>query len=58
MQRMESLFEKLARAGASRAVAGIPNRPLGVRAVEHAQRDSIAQRLGTNFLYPILFGEE
>jgi glycosyltransferase involved in cell wall biosynthesis len=41
-----------------RAVAGIPNRPLGVRAVERAQRDSIAQRLGTNFLYPILFGEE
>jgi hypothetical protein len=41
-----------------RAVAGIPSRPLGVHAVERAQRDSIAQRLGANFLYPILFGEE
>ena len=41
-----------------RAVAGISSRPLGARAVERAQRDSIAQRLGTNFLYPILFGEE
>ena len=41
-----------------RAVAGISSRPLGVHAVERAQRDSIAQRLGANFLYPILFGEE
>jgi hypothetical protein len=41
-----------------RAVAGIPSRPLGVHAVERAQRDSITQRLGAAFLYPILFGEE
>ena len=41
-----------------KAVAEIPSRPLGVHAVERAQRDSIAQRLGTSFLYPILFGEE
>jgi len=41
-----------------KAVAGIPSRPLGAHAVERAQRDSIAQRLGTDFLYPILFGEE
>ena len=40
------------------AVAAIPGRPLGIQPVERAQRDSIAQRLGTNFLYPILFGEE
>lgn len=41
-----------------KAVAAIPGRPLGIHPVERAQRDSIAQRLGTNFLYPILFGEE
>jgi hypothetical protein len=41
-----------------KAVAEIPSRPLGVHAVERAQRDSIAQRLGTSFLYPILFGDE
>ena len=41
-----------------RAVAGIPSRPLGARPVERAQHDSIAQRLGASFLYPILFGEE
>jgi glycosyltransferase involved in cell wall biosynthesis len=41
-----------------KSVAEISRRPLGVRAVERAQRDSIAQRLGTRFLYPILFGEE
>ena len=41
-----------------KAVAAIPSRPLGIHPVERAQRDSIAQRLGTNFLYPILFGEE
>ena len=49
------------RAYASRfwnAVANIPQRPVKARAVERAQRDSIAQRLKTNFLYPILFGEE
>jgi hypothetical protein len=40
------------------AVADISNRPLGARVVERAQRDSIAQRLKANFLYPILFGEE
>jgi glycosyltransferase involved in cell wall biosynthesis len=39
-------------------VAEIPEHPLSVRAVERAQRDSIAQRLGTQFLYPLLFGEE
>jgi hypothetical protein len=41
-----------------KSVAGISRRPLGVHAVERAQRDSIAQRLGARFLYPILFGEE
>jgi hypothetical protein len=41
-----------------KSVAGISRRPLGVHAAERAQRDSIAQRLGTRFLYPILFGEE
>jgi hypothetical protein len=49
------------RAYASRfwdAVASIPQRPVRARAVERAQHDSIAQRLRTNFLYPILFGEE
>jgi glycosyl transferase family 1 len=49
------------RAYASRfwdAVANIPQRPVRTRAVERAQRDSIAQRLKTSFLYPILFGEE
>jgi glycosyltransferase involved in cell wall biosynthesis len=49
------------RAYASRfwdAVANIPQRPVRARAVERAQHDSIAQRLKTNFLYPILFGEE
>ena len=40
------------------AVANIPQRPVRARAVERAQHDSIAQRLKTNFLYPILFGEE
>jgi hypothetical protein len=40
------------------AVANIPHRPVRARAVERAQRDSIAQRLKTNFLYPILFGQE
>ena len=29
----------------------------GIHAVERAQRDSIAQRLGPHFLYPILFGQ-
>ncbi len=49
------------RAYASRfwdAVANIPQRPVRARAVERAQYDSIAQRLKTNFLYPILFGNE
>jgi glycosyltransferase involved in cell wall biosynthesis len=49
------------RAYASRfwdAVANIPQRPVRARAVERAQRDSIAQRLKKSFLYPILFGEE
>ncbi|MGA7880165.1 MAG: glycosyltransferase [Terrimicrobiaceae bacterium] len=41
-----------------KSVAGISRRPLGVHAVERAQRDSIAQRLGARFLYPILFSEE
>jgi glycosyltransferase involved in cell wall biosynthesis len=40
------------------AVANIPQRPVRARAVERAQHDSIAQRLRTTFLYPILFGEE
>lgn len=40
------------------AAASISKRPLGAHAVERAQHDSIAQRLQTNFLYPILFGEE
>jgi hypothetical protein len=40
------------------AVTDISRRPLSALAVERAQRDSIAQRLKTNFLYPILFGEE
>jgi hypothetical protein len=40
------------------AVANIPQRPVRARAVERAQHDSIAQRLKTNFLYPILFGEK
>jgi len=40
------------------AVADISRRPLGAHAVERAQHDSIAQRLQTDFLYPILFGEE
>jgi glycosyltransferase involved in cell wall biosynthesis len=41
-----------------KSVAEISGRPLGIHAVERAQRDSIAQRLGARFLYPILFGEE
>jgi glycosyltransferase involved in cell wall biosynthesis len=40
------------------AVANIPQRPVRARAVERAQHDSIAQRLKTDFLYPILFGEK
>lgn len=40
------------------ALADISQRPLAARAVERAQHDSIAQRLQTDFLYPILFGEE
>ena len=40
------------------AAANISQGPLKARAVERAQRDSIAQRLQTDFLYPILFGEE
>jgi hypothetical protein len=41
-----------------KALAEIPRQPPGARAVERAQRDSIAQRLNSQFLYPILFGEE
>jgi hypothetical protein len=40
------------------AVANIPQRPVRARAVERAQHDSIAQRLKTDFLYPLLFGEK
>lgn len=40
------------------AVASVSPGPLGAHAVEQAQRDSIAQRLQTSFLYPILFGQE
>jgi len=40
-----------------KAIAQLSERPLGIHAVERAQRDSIAQRLGPHFLYPILFGQ-
>ena len=40
------------------AAAAVSRHPLGAHAVERAQRDSIAQRLQSRFLYPILFGEE
>jgi Glycosyl transferases group 1 len=40
-----------------KAIAQLSERPLGVHAVVRAQRDSIAQRLGTRFLYPLLFAQ-
>ena len=39
------------------AIAQLSEGPLAVHAVERAQRDSIAQRLGPRFLYPILFAQ-
>lgn len=41
-----------------RTASAIPSHPLSNHAAESAQRDSIAERLGATFLYPILFGDE